>query len=45
MSWEQLALGGVQSCTLPVYPAGMLVKPFVTDLAAQLNICLREQHV
>ena len=39
--WEDLALGGVNVHTLPVYPAGMLVEPFVSRLAVELKVCLR----
>jgi thioesterase domain-containing protein/acyl carrier protein len=35
--WESLALGGQNVIVLPVYPAGMLVEPFVQHLAAALN--------
>lgn len=35
--WEELALGGQEIVTLPVYPAGMLLEPFVKDLAAVLE--------
>lgn len=35
--WKEIALGGQISVTLPVYPAGMLLEPFVQDLAAALR--------
>jgi phthiocerol/phenolphthiocerol synthesis type-I polyketide synthase E len=35
--WDQLAQGGVEVITLPVYPAGMLVEPFVRHLAVALR--------
>ena len=35
--WEPLAQGGQQIIVLPVYPAGMLVEPFVKHLAAALR--------
>jgi len=38
--WDQLAAGGVEKITLPVYPAGMLVEPFVSLLAAKLRDCI-----
>jgi thioesterase domain-containing protein len=37
LKWEQLALGGQDIVVLPVYPAGMLVEPFVKSLAAALK--------
>jgi len=38
--WESLALQGVEIITLPVYPAGMLVEPFVERLAVAVRKCL-----
>jgi len=35
--WDRLAEGGVDVVVLPVYPAGMLVEPFVRHLAAALR--------
>lgn len=35
--WDRLAAGGVEIHTLPVYPAGMLVEPFVRILAEKLK--------
>jgi thioesterase domain-containing protein/acyl carrier protein len=35
--WTRLAQGGEQVIVLPVYPAGMLVEPFVAHLAAALS--------
>jgi hypothetical protein len=35
-----LALGGQEIVTLPVYPAGMLVEPFVQRLAAALTAAI-----
>ncbi len=35
--WSDLAQGGEQVVVLPVYPAGMLVEPFVTHLATALK--------
>jgi len=40
--WEQLALGGERVVALPVYPAGMLLEPFVKDLARALESCINE---
>jgi thioesterase domain-containing protein/acyl carrier protein len=38
--WERLAQGGAQVVELPVYPAGMLVEPFVKHLAAALRTAM-----
>lgn len=38
--WEGLARGGYDVVVLPVYPAGMLLQPFVKDLAAALRACI-----
>lgn len=35
--WDDLALDGQEIVTLPVYPAGMLLEPFVQQLAAALT--------
>ena len=35
--WDRLALAGQSIVTLPVYPAGMLVEPFVRHLAVALR--------
>ena len=35
--WDRLALGGLEIVTLPVYPAGMLLEPFVKHLADALK--------
>lgn len=35
--WMRLALGGLEILTLPVYPAGMLLEPFVKHLAEALR--------
>src|SRR5947207_6245578 len=37
MYWDQLALNGYEIVTLPVYPAGMLIEPFVEHLATALR--------
>jgi len=38
--WDELAVGGVETYILPVYPAGMLVEPFVKFLAQELKVCI-----
>ncbi len=40
--WHRLA-AGIDERRLPVYPAGMLVEPFVKRLAAELRSCIEEQ--
>jgi non-ribosomal peptide synthetase component F/thioesterase domain-containing protein len=35
--WDRLARGGYDVVTLPVYPAGMLLEPFVKQLAVELK--------
>jgi non-ribosomal peptide synthetase component F/thioesterase domain-containing protein len=40
VNWDGLALGGLEVIDLPVYPAGMLLEPFVEDLAAALRKAL-----
>lgn len=40
--WDRLALGGEKVVVLPVYPAGMLVKPFVEHLASSLRTSIDE---
>jgi hypothetical protein len=37
IKWEQLAQGGEEVVVLPVYPAGMLIEPFVKHLATALK--------
>jgi acyl transferase domain-containing protein/thioesterase domain-containing protein len=37
LGWEELAVGGVEVHILPVYPAGMLMEPFVKQLATELK--------
>ena len=37
VKWDQLAEGGQEIVVLPVYPGGMLVEPFVKDLADALR--------
>ena len=43
MRWDELALGGEEIVILPVYPAGMLLEPFVKDLAAALQGAIDKQ--
>lgn len=38
--WERLAKGGVETHVLDVYPAGMLVEPFVKKTAETLARCI-----
>lgn len=38
--WRNLASEGVEVIDLQVYPGGMLVEPFVADLAARLSSCI-----
>jgi thioesterase domain-containing protein len=38
--WERLAQGGARVVELPVYPAGMLVEPFVKHLATALRTAI-----
>ena len=40
LKWDRLAQGGQKIVTLPVYPAGMLVEPFVKHLADALKKCM-----
>ena len=37
VKWDQLAQGGQDVIVLPVYPAGMLIEPFVKHLATALR--------
>lgn len=36
LGWEEIAQGGVDQLRLPVYPAGMLIEPFVAELAREM---------
>ncbi len=38
--WKRLVRGGYEVLTLPVYPAGMLLEPFVKHLADALNLTI-----
>ena len=40
--WEDVAQGGVDVRTLQVYPAGMLMEPYVKQLAAELSECIEQ---
>ncbi|MCC6344065.1 MAG: hypothetical protein IT166_17820 [Bryobacterales bacterium] len=42
LKWDQLAQGGQHVIVLPVYPASMLVEPFVAQLARSLRACMDE---
>lgn len=42
LKWDGLARGGEKVVVLPVYPAGMLVEPFVEHLALALKISIEE---
>jgi len=38
--WDELARGGYDIVTLPVFPAGMLLEPFVKTLATELKMSM-----
>jgi amino acid adenylation domain-containing protein len=38
--WSEIIKGGLEVCTLPVYPRGILVEPFVRLLADELSAVL-----
>jgi thioesterase domain-containing protein/acyl carrier protein len=40
--WDDLARGGHEIVVLPVYPAGMLLEPFVRHLAAALKVAMEK---
>ena len=40
VGWHDLSAGGVETHKLPVYPAGMLLEPFVGILAERLKSCI-----
>jgi hypothetical protein len=42
LKWEPLALGGQKVVSLRVYPTGMLLEPFVAELAAALRAAIDE---
>jgi hypothetical protein len=39
--WDEIAAGGINVRRMHVYPAGMLVQPFVRQTAAELNRCIQ----
>ncbi|MHA1231809.1 MAG: type I polyketide synthase [Candidatus Helarchaeota archaeon] len=45
LGWEKLAQGELETHRLPIYPAGMLVEPFVELLAEKLKICLENASI
>lgn len=45
VSWEDLSTGGFEVHKLPVYPAGMMVKPFVRILAGELKKCIENVEI
>jgi phthiocerol/phenolphthiocerol synthesis type-I polyketide synthase E len=42
MDWKDIAQDGVEIHELPVYPAAMLVEPFVPMLATKLTDCIKK---
>ena len=40
--WDELALGGVDTYRVPVYPAGMLVEPFIGPVGQILKDCIQK---
>jgi len=42
LGWDKLAAGGLATYQLPVFPAGMLVEPFVQIMAKKLKACIDE---
>ena len=43
LGWDnKLAATGMETHTIPAYPAGMLIKPIVRYLAENLNLCLEK---
>jgi phthiocerol/phenolphthiocerol synthesis type-I polyketide synthase E len=40
MDWERVAGAGVDTHRMPVFPAGMMVEPFVKQTAAELRECI-----
>ncbi len=42
LGWHNLAVGGVEIFSLPMYPGQMFEEPFVRDLAAKLRTCIDE---
>jgi thioesterase domain-containing protein len=44
LNWDSLVQGGVEKHVIDVYPAGMLVEPFVKSTAEILNGCLHRTY-
>jgi acyl transferase domain-containing protein/thioesterase domain-containing protein len=42
LGWDKLAAGGLETYQLPVYPAGMMVEPFVQLLAGKIKACIEK---
>lgn len=42
LGWDRLAVGSLETFTLPIYPGQMFEEPFVRDLAAKLRACMDE---
>ena len=42
LGWGEVVRDGLEIRELPIYPKGMLVKPFVQTLAQELKACLKE---
>jgi acyl carrier protein len=42
LGWDNLATGGVETFSLPMYPGQMFEEPFVRDLANKLRACIDE---
>jgi aspartate racemase len=42
LGWDDLGGGGVETHILAVYPAGMLIEPFVRKTAEELTICIQK---
>ncbi|HOC37691.1 MAG TPA: beta-ketoacyl synthase N-terminal-like domain-containing protein [Thermodesulfobacteriota bacterium] len=40
LGWGEIAAGGVEVHQMPIYPGGMLVEPFVGQLAEKLRGCI-----
>ena len=45
VDWEGIALGAFDVYRLPVYPAGMLLEPFVKELALALHTAIERANV
>jgi len=42
--WDSGLTSGIDAQPLDVYPAGMLVRPYVTELADKLRVCLDDAY-